>query len=209
MEQTAEELLEVTPLETIIALIIGLGMMFLAVYIPYRIIKAIVNRIKGNKPQKKQKKVAEPIDYTRIPQFTVVGSHVNGLPIAENMVCEVMAFSDRYEFHAGGATFELERNKVTDISIKTDKDIQKQYVSSVGGAVGGAVLFGPLGAMIGGRAKEKKSTTIYQYLIFTYLKDEEMRYIGIECTNQYWKATKIEFDFEKNKPAESNVKISL
>lgn len=45
--------------------------------------------------------------------------------------------------------------------IKTDKEIQQQYVSSVGGAVGGAVLFGPLGAITGGRAKKKTVKEVY------------------------------------------------
>ncbi len=53
---------------------------------------------------------------------------------------------DRYIFTSGTMNFELEKSKITDMCIKTDKEIQQQYVSSVGGAVGGAVLFGPLGA---------------------------------------------------------------
>ncbi|MEH2944892.1 hypothetical protein VSQ32_19130 [Lachnospiraceae bacterium KK002] len=57
--------------------------------------------------------------------------------------------------------FELEKSKITDMCIKTDKEIQQQYVSSVGGAVGGAVLFGPLGAITGGRAKKKTVKEVY------------------------------------------------
>ena len=38
----------------------------------------------------------------------------------------------------------------------TNEQISKQAVSSAGGAVAGAVLFGPLGAIIGGRAKGVK-----------------------------------------------------
>ena len=48
---------------------------------------------------------------------------------------------DRYIFTSGTMNFELEKSKITDMCIKTDKEIQQQYVS-----VGGAVLFGPLGA---------------------------------------------------------------
>lgn len=64
--------------------------------------------------------------------------------------------------------------------IKTDTEIQQQYISSVGGAVGGAVLFGPLGAMIGGRAKKKTiKNEVHRYLIITY-QSPEIKYIGFE-----------------------------
>lgn len=68
---------------------------------------------------------------------------------------------DRYIFTSGTMNFELEKSKITDMCIKTDKEIQQQYVSSVGGAVGGAVLFGPLGAITGGRAKKKTVKEVY------------------------------------------------
>ena len=195
----------------IIALVVGLGMLFLAVYIPYRIIKAIIKLVKKSNEELKENNIKRwaPVDYTKVPNLETDVKHINGLPIAEDAACVIKRFSDRYEFHAGGATFDLAISKITDISVRTDIEIQKQYVSSIGGAVGGAVLFGPLGAMIGGRAKEKKSTTMSKYLIFTYLNDEELKYIGFDCTAQYWLGNKIEKDFKKNKPAENNVKISL
>lgn len=47
---------------------------------------------------------------------------------------------------------------------------------------GGAMLFGPIGAMIGGRTKEKVSRTIHSYLIFTYTNNNEIKYIAFDCT---------------------------
>lgn len=44
------------------------------------------------------------------------------------------------------------------------------------------MLFGPLGAVIGGRAKEKKSKKMYQYLIITYESNGEIKYIGFDAT---------------------------
>lgn len=87
---------------------------------------------------------------------------------------------DGFVFTAGGNTFNLSDDKITDMCIKTDAEIQRQYVSSVGGAVGGAVLFGPIGAMIGGRAKEKRTTNLTHYLIITYLKDGQVAYVCFE-----------------------------
>ena len=53
-------------------------------------------------------------------------------------------------------TFKLLKEKITDVTMTNDIEIQKNNVSSIGGAVSGAILFGALGAIIGGRAKNKK-----------------------------------------------------
>lgn len=101
--------------------------------------------------------------------------HFDGLPIAENTICKILSYADKYEFVANGLSFNLQKDRITDICIKTDVEIQKQAVSSIGGAVAGAVLLGPLGAIIGGRAKDRKVKTTTKYLIITYLKDEEVK----------------------------------
>ena len=82
---------------------------------------------------------------------------------------------------------------------KSETEIQQQYVSSVGGAVGGAVLFGPLGAMIGGRAKKKTDTTTTYYMIITYKNAENnIAYIGFDISNCILPAHKLIDAFEKN-----------
>lgn len=106
--------------------------------------------------------------------------HFAGLSLAEGTNCTIQHNPNGFVFTASGNTFNLSNDKITDMCIKTDAEIQRQYVSSVGGAVGGAVLFGPIGAMIGGRAKEKKTTNLTHYLIITYLKDGQVAYICFE-----------------------------
>ncbi len=136
-------------------------------------------------------------------------THVSGLSIAENVFCTMRSYADRYQFIANGVEMNLQRSKVTDVSIKTDTEIQTQYVSSVGGAVGGAVLFGPLGAIIGGRAKQKKTKTVSQYLIITYWSNEnELKYICFEVTGRVYSAVKFVDEFVKSRPAEAR-KIEL
>jgi len=115
-------------------------------------------------------------------------SHVNGLPIPENVSCNIYSTPNKYEIISNGLTFNLDKNKVTDVCLKTDVEIQKQYVSSIGGAVGGAVLFGTLGAMVGGRAKQKNIREVHTYLIFTYESNGEIKYTGFDATNYLSKA---------------------
>lgn len=134
--------------------------------------------------------------------------HVNGLPIAENTLCEVFSYPDRIEFKAGTTNIKLLREKITDMCIKTDVDIQNQAVSSVGGAVAGAMVFGALGAVIGGRAKTKKVKTVTNYLIITYNSDNELKYIGFDTVNNPPSAMKLVKEF-KDTCTTSGMQIEL
>lgn len=124
--------------------------------------------------------------------------HVNGLGFAENTPCEVVSYPTFYEFKAGAVNYNLSKSKVIDVTVKTDREIQQQYVSSIGGAVAGGVLFGPLGAIIGGRAKKKAIKTYSSYLIITYKDNGNIKYIGFDVTNAPFKAKKFESEFKKN-----------
>ncbi|MGN7402733.1 hypothetical protein ACTHO0_23030 [Cytobacillus praedii] len=113
----------------------------------------------------------------------IKAKHMAGLPISEGAETFIYRCKNKVAFERNEKTYELILDKIEDITIKTDIEIQKSYVSSVGGAVGGYVLFGPLGAIVGGRAKEKKSQVIDEYLIFAYEKNNEVEYISFEVTN--------------------------
>ena len=129
------------------------------------------------------KKRKQEIQALRDSGMTVVvaGKHVSGLPLAENTSCLVRSFPNKLEIKAGDITIDLDKSKITDIQLVSDRDVQKKKVSSIGGAVAGGVVFGPLGAIIGGRAKTKKVTTINYYLIITYQdKNDNLVNIGFD-----------------------------
>lgn len=109
--------------------------------------------------------------------------HTNGLPISENIFCQIYYTDTCIVIDGSGTTFNLDINKVNSIEMKTDIEIEKQYVSSIGGGIAGAIAFGPLGALIGGRIKEKKSKEIKRYLIITYTSNECIQYIGFDMTH--------------------------
>lgn len=126
-------------------------------------------------------------------------NHVSGLNLAENVICEVLSYPALYEIKSGALKFNLLKSKVVDVTVTADTEIQKQYVSSIGGAVGGAVLFGPIGAIIGGRAKQKKTKNVSYYLIITYKNDaDELKYIGFDVTNAYFNARKFVNEFKQS-----------
>lgn len=62
-------------------------------------------------------------------------SHFYGLPVAQNTITQIFSCPNEYEFLANSTSFKLAKEKVTDISITNDVDIQKNNVSSIGGAI--------------------------------------------------------------------------
>lgn len=134
--------------------------------------------------------------------------HFNGLPIPEGTMCNVSSQSSKYVFSANGATINLDKCKITDICMETDVEIQKQYVSSACGAIGGALLFGSVGALIGGRTKKKETKQIHTYLIFTYKSDEELKYLAFDVTYSLQGARKFVEEFHKN-DVRNNAEINL
>lgn len=152
--------------------------------------------------KKKEKK-----DLTNLSIYTAF-HHISGLPIVEDTLCEVYSFPDRLDFKAGTTEITLSKDKITDMSIKTDTEIQNHAVSSVGGAVAGAMLFGAIGAVIGGRAKNKKVKTVTKYLIIIYLGDTEPKFIIFDIKNNPQSADKLVKEFQKT-DSSSGVKIEL
>ncbi|MCI8949839.1 MAG: hypothetical protein HFG49_07310 [Lachnospiraceae bacterium] len=160
------------------------------------------------KSRKRAKANRESIRQSGILSYTAF-HHVDGLQIPENTLCEIKSFSDRIEFKAGTTSIKLSREKITDMSIKTDVEIQKQTVSSVGGAIAGSVMFGTLGAIIGGRAKNKKVKTTTQYLIITYTGEQgDLKYIGFDIKNNPPSASKLVKEFRELN-TNSGVQIEL
>ena len=149
------------------------------------------------KSRKRAKANKEAIRQSGILSYTAF-HHVDGLQIPENTLCEIKSFSDRIEFKAGTTSIKLSRKKITDMSIKTDTEIQSQAISSIGGAVAGGMMFGTLGTIIGGRTKNKKVKTTTRYLIITYTGEQgELKYIGFDIKNDLSSAFKLVKEFHE------------
>ncbi|WP_313132662.1 hypothetical protein [Anaerocolumna sp.] len=182
------------------------GFIILAVLLLFIIfcIKMLISTSKARKEGKSKLQTLKNKGMT----YSLTARHTSGLPIAENTQCTICSYPDRYEISANGAQFNLSKAKVNDVSLNTDVEIQKRYVSSAGGAIGGAALFGPLGAMIGGRVKEKKDKIEHTYLIFTYTKDNTIDYIGFDTTGNY-NAVKFVSEFRNMNSGKEKVVTNL
>ena len=93
----------------------------------------------------------------------------SGLPVPERTLAQVYYFDDHVEIDAGGVEYDLSMDKIQSVSIQTNVDRQTQFVSSAGGALLGAAVAGPIGAVVGGRIKEKQTQQTESYLIIHYI----------------------------------------
>ena len=123
-------------------------------------------------------------------------------------MCKLTCFRSRIIIQANGQEFNLQTDKLIDVSIMTNTEIHKQYVSSAGGAVAGAMLLGPIGAILGGSDSKRSIKTNTKYLIFTYLADVQTKYILFDVTKKTPQAKRLvkQFSYLKNK---DTVKIDL
>ena len=112
-------------------------------------------------------------------------SGLMGLP--QGSICKVRYTSDYIRFLVSGQEFTLDADNMLDVSIMTPMEIQKQYVSSIGGAVAGSMVMGAiglgaLGAIIGGSASQKTIRMKRKYLVITYLSNSETKYLVFDLT---------------------------
>ncbi|WP_312340261.1 hypothetical protein [Anaerospora hongkongensis] len=165
--------------ETAIGMVMGGAFLVIFLFLLFALFKKMTgmrNTVKATKQLHKEK-------MNSIGAINCIcAKHMTGLPVAEGTECFVYLCSNMIVFERNETSFNLLIEKIKDIVIKTDTEIQKSHVSSIGRAVVGGVLFGPLGAIVGGRSKEKTSSIESKYLIFTYDKSGEIDYISFDVT---------------------------
>lgn len=145
------------------------------------------------------KKVKHKMIYATMP-------HVSGLPIPNGVRCDIALCPDQYVFTYKKLSYNLSFDKIIDVSIKSEKEIQQHYVSSIGGAVLGGALLGPLGAIVGGRAKKKKTVNRRTYLIFTYESESTTKFIVFDSSTSLT-ANKFVRLFNKTQAKEKRVEL--
>lgn len=121
-------------------------------------------------------RIKRPVDDRRVQQAEQTGKPivtarfplVSGLDLPAGVSCTLCCFPDRLTVDAAGRPYTLPRERILGAALSTVKDVQRQYVSSAGGALAGGMLLGPIGALLGGMVKEKRIRTSTRLLLLTY-----------------------------------------
>ncbi len=106
--------------------------------------------------------------------------HVAGLPIAEGTMCLCYLMPNAIMIEVNQSQYYIGSGQLTEVSVKTDVEVKEAYVSSSGGALAGGLMFGALGAAVGGRVKKKTSRTYHRFLMIGYVQNEDEK-VNIAC----------------------------
>ncbi len=143
----------------------------------------------------------------KINEISIAVPILDGLPISQGEFVKINAKETGVTFRHGINCYELKAEKLLNIHHKTSVEIQKSVGSSIGGAIGGYLLLGPLGAIIGGRSKEQISRTLQLFLIFEYEDErQETKFISFDITHTP-KAKKINMEFFNKKVTPKNIQL--
>ena len=131
-----------------------------------------------------------------------------GLNLPEGVKCSVVCLRSGIAVSAMGQEFRLASDKIVSVSVMTRTQMQQQYVSSAGGAVAGALLLGPIGAILGGSASKRTIKSNTKYLIFAYQSDDEIKYILFDATRKPSSANRFKNRF-KGQTTKDGIKVDL
>jgi len=142
-------------------------------------------------------------------ELVTFGNLVEGVPVPQNSDLSIKLTPGAVTITGSGQEFEIDVSKLTLIDLKSDVEMEKIIQQSAPGMIIGAVTFGVIGAMIGGRVKTKDKRTVNHFLLISYLSDE-LKTIVIDVTKDWYNAAQLVDYFRKLNPtyAKTN-KVSL
>ena len=143
-------------------------------------------------------------------EMLALGDLVEGLPIPQSSDVSIKMTPGALTITGSGQEFEIDASKLTLVDLKSDVEMEKIIQQSAPGMIIGAVTFGVIGAMIGGRVKTKgKKGLVNHFLIINYQSDE-LKTIVIDATKDWYNAAALVDYFRKLNPTYANVtKVSL
>lgn len=170
------------------------------------IVFCIKMAISTSKIQKENRKSEKALKKEKNYSLKAVMQHISGLSLPQDTSCQILSCPNHYEFIFESNTFKLDKTKINNLQIVTSTETSKQAVSSVGGAIMGGAIAGPIGAAIGGRAKEKNINTSTNYLVFSYDKEGSYSEIKFKISaTSYSIATKLVQEFKDTQSSTNTV----
>jgi hypothetical protein len=126
--------------------------------------------------KKDERKYIEEVhkkENSEIPLEVVEKLHFSGLPIPENMRCQIQVFVNRIEIIAGKQTFSIPMERICGAEISFKLDQTYKIKTSLGKAAIGGMVLGPVGAIVMGGPQSKKDYKSQNYLIISYINTNQ------------------------------------
>ena len=142
-------------------------------------------------------------------EMLALGNLVEGLPVPQNSDLSIKLTPDTMTIVGCGQEFEINFSKLTLVDLKSDVEMEKIIKQSAPGMIIGAVAFGVIGAMIGGRVQTKEKRVVNHFLLVSYQSDE-LKTIVIDATKDWYNAAQMVDYFRKLNPTPAKLnKVSL
>lgn len=154
---------------------------------------AIYTISKESKEKKLKEKHIQEKGLSHNSEFSREINHISGLPLTENSKCILHFCDNQIVIESTGQIIKLQKSKILDMNIKNSKEVQ----NSISGAVGGAILLGPIGAFLGG-----STTEFHKFFIIIYKdKNNSEKCISFDIKDDlkaYKEINKYIEDFKQN-----------
>lgn len=130
----------------------------------------------------------------------LLGNMIEGLPIQNNidLMFKLKPEGATFFVPSEQKTFEINISKITKVQWYDETSMEKVITQSAPGMIIGAVAFGLIGAMIGGRVKTKDVKTTTHFVVINYNSNGEKQIVM--KTNDALGAMKISDYFKELKP---------
>lgn len=126
---------------------------------------------------------------------------LSGLPSAMGAECRLVARKDTVTLMCGGRTYNIGMSQVRGIETFMEKETMKEFKMRPGRAIAGGILFGPVGAIIGGMPKSSDmEATDRMFFVLNYENSAgEVAFILLESPD--FKIEKCMEDFQRYIPS--------
>lgn len=164
----------------VLLIITGVSVLFFGLGLAITALGLLLIVKKGSSPQRERKRAQREENHRKLEQrrqeqyYTLECELETGLPLAKGARCTLLLNRKTLIIRGGGVTFSIGCDKVTDMAVQTQTQLQHYFASSAGGALAGGMLFGPIGAAYGGRMRHIKVQEQTDYLVITYWKEQDL-----------------------------------